>query len=448
MALPLSSQGQEPSAPVRTLGTVTITGGQPTSLPTQIPTTIEGITREQIEHSINATDSEDALKYLPSLLVRKRYIGDYNHAVLSTRASGTGNPARSMVYADGILLSNYLGNGPTNAPRWMMVTPEEIERVDVLYGPFSAAYPGNSVGAVVDYVTRMPRQFEAHGKLTTVYHPFDLYATHGSFGARQASVSAGNRNGDWSWFFNVNRSDSDGHPQTFATRVVSTGVPGAAGTPVTGAVAGLNRTNQDWWLLGTGTQYDSQQDHLKAKIAYDITPALRASYTFGWWDDRSQGNVASYLRDAAGNPVYSGTVNIDGRTFTLLPSDFAPTRESLTHFMQGLSLKSHGRGEWDWELAASSYDYHRDTLRSPTIALPAAAAGGAGRIVDMKGTGWTTLAAKGIWRPLGPEGTHVVDFGLQRDAYQLRSIENATARLDRRARRGAQPGLRRRRHAA
>ena len=38
---------------------------------------------------------------LPSLLVRKRYIGDYNHAILSSRASGTGNSARSAVYADG-----------------------------------------------------------------------------------------------------------------------------------------------------------------------------------------------------------------------------------------------------------------------------------------------------------------------------------------------------------
>ena len=48
-------------APVKELGVVTISGGQPTSLPTQIPTTIEGVTREQIEHAINATDSEDAL---------------------------------------------------------------------------------------------------------------------------------------------------------------------------------------------------------------------------------------------------------------------------------------------------------------------------------------------------------------------------------------------------
>ena len=46
--------------------------------------------------------------------------------------------------------------------RWAMVTPEVIDRVDVLYGPFSAAYPGNAVSAVADFVTRQPQRFEAH----------------------------------------------------------------------------------------------------------------------------------------------------------------------------------------------------------------------------------------------------------------------------------------------
>ena len=92
-----STDSADPPERSKTLGVVTVNGGQPSSLPTQIPTTIEGITREEIETRINATDSEDALKYLPSLLVRKRYIGDYNHAILSTRASGTGNSARSAV---------------------------------------------------------------------------------------------------------------------------------------------------------------------------------------------------------------------------------------------------------------------------------------------------------------------------------------------------------------
>jgi iron complex outermembrane receptor protein len=412
-------------APTRNLGVVTITGGQPTSLPTQIPTTIEGITREQIEHSINATDSEDALKYLPSLLVRKRYIGDYNHAVLSTRASGTGNPARSMVFADGILLSNYLGNGPTNAPRWMLVTPEEIERVD---GSMArSAYAGNSVGAVVDYVTRMPTKFEAHGKVGVAHQPFDLYGTHDSYTGKQVSASVGNKNGDWAWFLNFNRNDSEGQPLTFPTALVSSGTPGIAGTPVTGAVRSPNRSNQDWYLMGTATQYSTIQDHIKAKLAYDITATLRASYTLGWWHNTSQGRPTTYLRDAAGNPVYSGVVNIDGRSYTLGATSFNTSNEDLTHLMHGLSLKSHTRGEWDWEVAASLYDYAQDTLRAATAALPGALSGGAGRIVNMKGTGWNTLAFKGTWRPQGVQGAHVVDFGLQRDSYQLRSIENATA---------------------
>ena len=417
-------QQQPADGPVKELGVVTITGGQPTSLPTQIPTTIEGVTREQIEHAINATDSEDALKYLPSLLVRKRYIGDYNHAVLSTRASGTGNPARSMVFADGILLSNYLGNGPTNAPRWMLVTPEEIERVDVLYGPFSAAYAGNSVGAVVDYVTRMPTQFEAHGKVSVQHQPFDLYNTHASYGGRQVSASVGNKQGDWSWFLNFSQTDSEGQPLTFPTRLVSAGTPSSAGTPVTGAVLAPNRSNQDWYLLGTATQYHTRQDHIKAKLAYDLTPTVRAAYTFGWWRNDSQGRPASYLRDAGGNAVTSGTVNIGGRAYTLAPTDFNVSNEDLTHFMHGLSVKSHTRGVFDWELSASRYDYHRDTLRAATTALPGALDGGAGRIVDGRGTGWSTLAAKGTWRPEG--SAHAIDFGLQRDSYQLRSVENAT----------------------
>ena len=425
-AMCLSPARAQVDAPQRDLGTVTITAGQPTSLPTQIPTTIEGVTREQIADTLNATDSQDALKYLPSLLVRKRYIGDYNHAVLSTRASGTGNPARSMVYADGILLSNYLGNGPTNAPRWMMVGPEEIERVDVLYGPFSAAYPGNSVGAVVDYVTRMPRTFEAHGKVSVQHQPYRLYNTDGRYTGYQASASAGNRAGDWSWFFSLTGTRSEGQPQTFATRLVSAGTPGAAGTPVTGAVLGLNRANQPWYLLGTGTAYTTTQQVAKFKLAYDITPTLRAAYTLGVWDNQSNGQAASYLRNAAGQPVTSGVVNIDGRSFTLQNSDFALTRERLTHLMHGVSVKSNTQGVWDWEIAASLYDHDTDELRRSGTALPGAQTGGAGSITDSDGTGWTTVGLKGTWRPDGPRGAHVIDLGLQHDEYRLRTRTNAT----------------------
>lgn len=407
------------NAPKKRLGTVTVTGLQPTSLPTQIPTTIEGIRSDEIDRKINAIDSPDALKYFPSLLVRKRYIGDFDHAVLATRASGTGNSARSLIYADGILLSNLLGNGASFTPRWGLVTPEEIERVDVLYGPFSAAYPGNSVGAVVDYVTRMPQQFEAHAKFGYYTEKHELYATNDWFPSWQASASVGSRSGDFSWWININRLDSEGHPIAFGNRLISAGVPGGSGTSVTGAVPGNNPRNQPWLLLGATNQIDTVQDHAKMKAAYDFTPTMRLSYVFGWWDNDAVRDSTSFLSDANGNPVYSGNVVIDGRRYSLGAADISLQRQTIEHQIHGLSLKSDSGGAFDYNLSASLYDYATDLTRSPSLARPLADTGGAGRIADGDGTGWTTFNASGTWRSDGIDGEHIVDFGVQHDNYQL-----------------------------
>ena len=420
-------------APVKSLGVVTVNSGQPTSLPTQIPTTIEGITGQQIEQSINATDSEDALKFFPSLLVRKRYIGDYNHAILSSRASGTGNSARSAVYADGILLSNYLGNGVGGLsfpPRWGMVTPEEIERVDVMYGPFSAAYPGNSVGAVVDYVTRMPTRFEAHGSFGFESQPFGLYSTSSTYSAWQTSASVGNKSGDLAWFLNFNHTDSHGQPLTFATRLLSTGTTGSAGTPVNGAILDKNNANAPIYELGTGTEFTTRQDHIKAKLAYDLTSTVKVNYLLGVWQNTSVGRPVSYLTNAAGQPVYSGPININGQSFAALTGgDFALTNESLTHVMHGLSVKSNTRGIWDWEVAASLYDYGKDQKRQngAGATLPAAATTGAGTLADGGGTGWNNLSLRGTWRPEGIKGAHIADFGFQQDSYKLNYLTSNIA---------------------
>ena len=400
---------------VKTLGTVTVTGLRPTSLPTQIPTTMEGITGAETETRINATDAEDALKYFPSLLVRKRYIGDYDHAVLATRASGTGNSARSLVYADGILLSNLLGNGASFTLRWGLVSPEEIERVDVLYGPFSAAYSGNSVGAVVDYVTRMPDRFEAHVKYGYYKADFKLYGADSDDTARIASASLGKRWGNLSAWLAVNRLDSEAHPIAFSSVLTSAGTTGA-GTLVTGAVPGRNPRNQPWYLIGATGRTDTVQNHAKLKLAYDITPDLRLSYVFGLWKNDAFRDSDTYLRDAAGNPVYSGNVTIDGRRYAIAATATSLQRAQLKHRIHGLSLKRSSGEAWDFTIGLSRYDYATDLIRSPTVARPLADAGGAGRIADGSGTGWTTAALGTTWRP---NDAHVVEFGLQQGQYSL-----------------------------
>src|SRR3954471_14608043 len=145
------------------------------------PNTKESVDAARLRQTTNVRNSEDALRYFPSLLVRKRHIGD-TQAPLATRTSGVGSSARSLVYADGVLLSALIGNNNNFAsPRWGMVSPEEIERVDVLYGPFSAAYPGNSIGAVVNLTTRLPDGPEGSLRAATSVQSFDQYGTHGTF---------------------------------------------------------------------------------------------------------------------------------------------------------------------------------------------------------------------------------------------------------------------------
>ena len=418
---------QAPEAPVKTLDAITVTGsgGRSGTLPTHIPATIESITGKQVEDTINAASSAAALKHFPSIHVNHNYIGDSGHGVMSSRAAGTGDSARHLVYADGILLSNLLGNDGHRGPRWEMVTPEEIERVDVLYGPFSAAHPGNSMGAVVDYVTRMPKQFEAHAKTSGFTQDYKQYGTNDRYSGHQMNASLGNKHGGWSWRINVNRLDNNSHPIWFANQPISATV-GSAGVPVTGAVADKDTKNQDRLIFGATSQTHTLQDHAKVKLAYEFSPTVRASYTLGWWRNAVTGSSDTYLRDAAGNPVYSGSVNIDGRQYTLPATAISLRRTNLDHVIHGLSVKSNTQGLWDWDVTASLYDYASDQARSPTIARPVASTGGAGRITDQEGSGWNTLALKGIWRPHF-HGGHIVDMGYQRESYKLRTeVSNTT----------------------
>ena len=404
------------------LDDIKVRSGRPSSLPVDIPASTEGINAIKIEQTINAADSSDALKYLPSLNVRKRNIGDYDHAVLASRASGTGNSARSLVYADGLLLSNLLGNGASFTPRWGIVSPAEIDRVDVLYGPYAAVYPGNSMGAVVEYLTKMPTRFVGQASISTYSQKFSEYGSGGSFSGRQASASLGSRAGSFSWWLTLNHLDTAAQPLVFPNRLTSAGVAGASGIAVTGAIADKSPQGLDRWILGTSSQTNTLQDQAKLKLAFDLTPSLTASYLFGLWRNDAQRSSESYLRDAVGNPVYSGNVNIAGKVYTLTAADFAHTTSSQQHVMQGLSLRTKSGGNFEASLSWSGYQYQTDLLRTPTVALPTSLSGGAGRITDQQGSSWQNFALSGVWHPKGAKGAHSLEFGLQKDEYTLRTL--------------------------
>ena len=162
------------------------------------PATVETYDKKQIEDSINAATPAQTLKYLPSIQVRERFIGDRN-GIIATRTIGTLSSAQSMLYADGVLLSNLLGNSFAYPPRWGMVSPEEIESISMMYGPFSALYAGNSFGGVMSIDTRMPTKFETHASAQAFTQNFKLYGTDGSYNGSHFTASVGNKVNDFAF---------------------------------------------------------------------------------------------------------------------------------------------------------------------------------------------------------------------------------------------------------
>jgi iron complex outermembrane receptor protein len=383
------------------------------------PLSVQTLDADRIAATVNATTAEDALKYLPAIFVRRRHIGD-TQAPITTRTSGVGSSARSLIYADGVLLSALIGNNNSSAsPRWGMVAPEEIARIDVLYGPFSAAYAGNSIGAVVNITTRRPEGFEAQAKVSAGMQHFKQYGTEDDYPTYAASASLGDKRGPFSWRLSGAHLDTRGQPLSYVTATRPAN-PGTAGTLVSGAFADVNRTGAPIVVLGAGGLEKQNQDNAKLKLEWEVTPTLTAGYLVGFFGNQTEAHVESYLRNAAGAPVYSGPLNIGGFAYNIAPSAFANGMYKLDeqHWMQALSLRGEPSANLSWEAVATLYDYGRDVQRTPSTALPGALTGGGGTILDLGGTGWRTFDAHAAWTP---STRQTVTLGLHHDRYELGS---------------------------
>lgn len=379
------------------------------------PATVESVDAERLEETTALITPEDSLRYMPSLFVRKRHVGD-TQSPLATRTSGVGASARSLIYADGLLLSALIGNNNTSAsPRWGMVSPEEIERVDVLYGPFSAAYPGNSIGAVVNITTRLPDKSEGSVSASTSVQSFEQYGTDGIFPAWQAGATLGGREGRFAWFASASHVDSRSHPLAYVT-VARPANTGNAGTPVTGAFSDVNRSGAPIFVIGAAGLEDHKQDNLKLKLAWEAGPGLKLTYRGGLFLNDTEAKAKTYL---SGN-VFAGTLNIGGRTVNVPASAFSNNfyLQDERHWMHGLTAEGAVAG-LDWRAVASLYDFDKHAQRLPSGALPASATGGPGSIVRLDGTGWRTLDLE--LRRGGLRG------GAHYDGFRLNSRRFATA---------------------
>jgi iron complex outermembrane receptor protein len=391
-----------------TLGTVTVTATTPDETRVSVlqrltlPATI-GIAAKRIEETVNIIDTPDAVKYMPSLFVRKRNYGD-TQATLATRVWGVSSSARSLIFADDVPITALIANNNTlGGPRWGMISPEEIARIDVMYGPYSAAYAGNSMGAVLAITTRQPDRLEATLEQTQALQRFSLYGTDRTFGTAQTNATVGNRFGKLSFWLSGNYQNSESHPLAYVT----------AGTPpggTTGAFPDSNKFAARADVLGATGLLHTQMTNAKAKIAYDLTPAMRATYTLGLWRNDASAGVETYLQ------------NTNGATFGN-QNGFATGNYLLiqNHMSHSLSVRSDTRRDWDFELIGATYRILSDRQRFATAVSGETSFGSAGRIAVLDGTGWVTADAKGTWHRGGLGAKHVVSFGAHGEHYRLQN---------------------------
>ncbi|SFU31898.1 TonB-dependent receptor [Nitrosospira multiformis] len=407
------------------------------------------VTRAQIERQ-NAQTTEEVLKYMPSLQIRQRYVGDPN-GVLGIRGADMFSTARNMVYADGLPLHNFLQASFNGAPRWSLVGPNEIDSVDVVYGPFSAEYSGNSIGGVVNIKTRMPHKQEFYVESSLFIQPFKIYGPDkGTFIGDRQYVSYGNRIQDkFMVFLAYNRLEAQSHPQSYF--IDNTGLfDTLGGTSVSGGIRTPDARGTPSIIYGD-TGPEKVNTHLfKGKFGYDITSELQALFTVAYEDRTRNGNrPRNYLSQVSGQPYWggpnpcnpsnpptcavSGNASLDGTRFDVIQSGFGGSQDKRETLNLGLSLRGALTPDWNIDTTISHFDVLKDIRATAFFNQNDPADTGAGQLQDFRKFSWLNYDLKlGTPALLGNEkvsflaGYHFDQYNLSFRQYQLADYATLT----------------------
>jgi iron complex outermembrane receptor protein len=420
-------------APDATLQTVTINTSR-SPLDPNLPNTSASKTQEELRQQQNVFNPEDALRNMPSMTIRKRYSGDRN-ALVGGRSFSTTQAPRALVSMDGYLLSNFLGR--FDAPRWNMIAPEEIARVDVLYGPFSALYAGNSIGSTIAITTSRPTAFSGALRVATQDQSYDQYGLKGHYRNYQGSALIGDKLASGLWYkLMLNHQDATSQPMNYATATAdAAGVFAAPGggtaTPVGGVVYDTGPFGTRRAILGAnGGAIDHTRQHTaKAALGYDLKPSLGVEGFLAWWQNDAVTRNQTFLRDAAGNAVWSGRVSDGANVFVLPAASFAPYTRNEQHAQAGLTVKTRHRSGWNGSVSASAYRILDDVQRNAGGADPLAANGGPGSAVVRDGTGFNSIDAQAAYTPGAGDwsgGAHAFVLGVHADNNKLKQAARST----------------------
>ncbi len=322
---------------------ITVMATRTPKAPIDAPASVSVITEDEIK----AFNSEHPFK--PLVLTEGIWPRQYR-GLADYWARPVIRSQRALVQVDGVNWYDYGYYSHTGA-----IPMPDVERIDVVRGPFSALYGTLAQTGVINYTTKIPEDAE-----------IDASASYGNWNShfysfRFADRPFGKKNGGRKrsfWFdptilgdrffysFSFKSRSSDGYVTTPSYKSLNTPVTGVL-DPNIPIVTGWEKdvdpqTGNDRYKIGH--QGDNwYEDHgLFFKTGYDFAPNTRLWYSlnisefeYGWKDGKS------FLKNSSGTTLYEGDVYIQdgGNTYTttLSPFNFTSnpkTKESMVHTLR------------------------------------------------------------------------------------------------------------------
>ena len=365
--------------------------------------------------AINAATTEDLVKFEPSLVIRRRFIGDSN-GTLGIRGSNMFQTSRSMVFADGVPLHYFLQSRWSGAPRWTMVSASEIAQVEVIYGPFSAEYSGNAMGGVVQIETAIPQEKHIHIDGSFFSQDFNAYGFDDTVNGFKGFASYGDKIGDASFYVSYNHLNNTAQPQSFRDATFTS--PNSANTVSGGILANDSQGREKLWYGDTGV-VDTTTDNLKFKFGYDFG-AWQTLFNAAYEDRNSISDSAnSYITNNSGTTLWSGTnVVQEGKQFSFGSGRLNVSELNRQSLSLGLRLKGTISDSVNIEANINHFDILKDTNQASKLNPSDPAYTTAGQITDYHNSGWNTAEVKFTLNDLMASGLELIT-GLRYENYEL-----------------------------
>jgi iron complex outermembrane recepter protein len=299
-------------APVKTTVIVTATRSEIDT--EKVPASTSVILDTEIR-ARNITLIDQSLNLLPGvILTRTKGMADSMPAIGMRGFGGSGSSqSRTLIMLDG----EPLNDGYTGQVLLTTIPTSEIERVEVVRGPYSALYGGNAMGGVVNILTKPVdrRNFELNSQFGS-QNTGNYSANYSERFLGKLGISAG-----------YQRGQTVGYPSTLTTKTATTGT---SGTLVTGAPATVTTAGAQTFIIGDSGHNWYNQDGIRARAEYAFSNKTTAFLQYiRQQDSYGYGRYHSYLQDANGKAISSGTVHftVDGisKQMTVTPVTFMPS---------------------------------------------------------------------------------------------------------------------------